>query len=153
MSLLGPRSIAAPRRAKREPNDQSSANFRAFSKSKGAYNADSPKHNAEKNIQVPKATSLCERLIPGKQGSGSEDHGQENPLLVPWPVDPRLLGFEKGLDHFPNQLPGTESASSMSIVVLELDCEIVFAPFDCDKYSCNCRFNSAMFLLKLWSVE
>lgn len=65
--------------------------------------------------------SLCERLIPGKQGSGSEDHGQENPLLVPWPVDPRPFELENGLDHLPNQLPGTDAVSSMSIVVLELD--------------------------------
>lgn len=153
MSLLGPRSIAAPRRAKREPRDQRRANLRAFNRSKGAYKAERPKHNAEKKIQVPKATSLCERLIPGKQGSGSEDHGQENPLLVPWPVDPRLFELENGLDHLPNQLPGTDAGSSMSIVVLELDCDIVLAPFDCAKYSCSCRFNSAMFLPMLLKAK
>ncbi len=67
--------------------------------------------------------------MPGKQGSGSDDHGHEKLLLDIWPDDaPRLLVPENGLDHLPNQLPGTEVDSSMSIAVLELDCDIVFAP-------------------------
>lgn len=67
--------------------------------------------------------------MPGKHGSGSEDHGHEKPLLDPWPDDaPRLLDPVNGLDHLPNQLSGTEAGSSMSMVVLELDCDIVFAP-------------------------
>lgn len=66
--------------------------------------------------------------MPGKHGSGSDDHGHEKPLLDPWPDEvPRLL-LENGLDHLPNQLPAGEAGSSMSIVVLELDCDIVFAP-------------------------
>lgn len=67
--------------------------------------------------------------MPGKHGSGSDDHGHEKPLLDPWPGDaPRPLDPEYGLDHLPNQLPDTEVGSSMSIAVLELDCDIVFAP-------------------------
>ncbi|CAB1321466.1 unnamed protein product [Coregonus sp. 'balchen'] len=123
MSLLGPRSIAAPRIAKREPRDQRRANLRAYNSNKGAYMADSPKHNAENAIHTPTATSRCERLIPGKHGSGSVDHGQEKPLPDALLVEPplRLLEPENGLDQLPNQLPAIEGDSSMSIVVLELD--------------------------------
>lgn len=90
-------------------------------------------------MHVPNAIRRWDRLMPGKHGSGSDDHGQEKPLLEPWPDEaPRL-------DHRPNQLPGTESGSSMSRVVLELDCDIVFAPLlDWAKYSCSCLFNSAI---------
>lgn len=73
-------------------------------------------------MQVPNATSRCERLIPGRHGSGSVDHGQENPVLDPWPDEFNLLVEpENGLDQLPNQLPGTDAGSSMSMEVLELD--------------------------------
>jgi len=130
MSLLGPRRIAAPSSANTEPSDQSNANLRAFSRSKGAYSADNPKQRAEKKIHVPNATSRWDRLRPGKHGSGSDDQGHEKPLLEPGPDDdaPRLLALENGLDHRPNQLSGTDSGSLKSMVVLELDWDTVFAP-------------------------
>lgn len=83
--------------------------------------------------------------MPGKHGSGSDDHGQETPLPELWPDEAPRLFLEIGLDHLPNQLPETVAGLSMSTMVLELDSDIVFAPLlDWAKYSCSCLFNSAI---------
>lgn len=62
--------------------------------------------------------------MPGRQGSGSADHGHDKPPLLP-ELCPEVLA-DHGLDHRPNQLPGTGSGSPRSTAVLEPDWEMVF---------------------------